>query len=77
MRKLTRGSPSVLVKREMEPGSDVVSWTVFLLQLFLTVGSGDTVSVTLFPTTVERASCKVHTLLCTGWLPTTLIISDG
>ena len=29
--------------------------------------------VTLLPTTVEIASCKVHTLLCTGWLPTTLI----
>ena len=42
-----------------------------LLLLFSTVGSVDT--VTLFPTTAEGASCKVHQLLCTGWLPTTLI----
>ena len=42
-----------------------------LLQLFSTVGSMDT--VTLFPTTAEGASCKVHQLLCIGWLPTTII----
>ena len=29
VRKLTRGSPSVLVNREVVPGSGVVSWTVF------------------------------------------------
>ena len=33
----------------------------------------DTIFVTLFPTTVERASCKVHKLLCTGWLSITII----
>ena len=30
-------------------------------------------AVTLFHTTVERASCKVHRLLCICWFPTTLL----
>ena len=37
------------------------------LQLFSTAGSTDIVFVTLFPTTVERASCEVHNVLCIGW----------
>ena len=43
------------------------------LQLFSADGSVDTAFVTLFPTTYERASCQLHTLLCTGWLRATLI----
>ena len=35
----------------------------------------NTAFVTLFPTTVKRASCKVRELLCPGWLPTTISIS--
>ena len=34
--------------------------------------SVDTVSVTLFPTTVERTSLQQHKLLCSGELPTAL-----
>ena len=44
-----------------------------LLQWFSTAGSLDTAFVTLSLTAVERASCKVHKLLCNGWLPITLI----
>ena len=44
-----------------------VSWMIFLLQLFSTVASPDTVCVTLFPTTDEIASCKGQQLFCTGW----------
>lgn len=40
------------------PSADPVG-TVFVTLLFLAFA--------------ERASCKVHKLLCTGWLPTTLI----
>ena len=29
--------------------------------------------MTLFPTTVQRASCRVRKLICTGELPTTVI----
>ena len=29
--------------------------------------------MTLFPTTVERASCATHRLPCPGWLLTTLV----
>ena len=29
--------------------------------------------VTLFPATTERAGCRVHSLRCTAWLPTTLL----
>ena len=45
-----------------------------LLQSLSADGSVDTVFVmTSFPTAVERASCKVHKLLCIGCLdPTTL-----
>ena len=59
--------------REVELGSHVVSWTVFCFSLFSAMGSPDTVFVTLFPTIVERSSPKAHKLICTGWLPTTLI----
>ena len=44
-----------------------------LLQWFSTAGSLDTAFVTLSLTAVERASYKVHRLLCPGWLPITLI----
>ena len=30
-------------------------------------------AVTLVPATTERAGCSVHNLLCTAWLPTTLL----
>ena len=30
-------------------------------------------AVTLVPSTTERAGCSVHSLLCTAWLPTTLL----
>ena len=39
-----------------------------LLQLFSTDVSVGAVFVTAFPTTAERASCKAHKSLCTGWL---------
>ena len=44
-----------------------------LLQLLSTAGSPDT--ATFFPTTVERADCKVHKLLCTGWLHATSAVA--
>ena len=50
------------VDREVEPGSR----SCLAAESFPTVVSEDT--VTLFPTTVERASCMVHKLLCTGEL---------
>ena len=50
-----------------------VSWMVFCFSSSQTVGYMDTVFVTSFPATAERASYEVHRLLCIGELPTALI----
>ena len=55
-----RSTETMQVNSEVESGFHGLSWTVFCFRLFSTVGSVDTVSVTLFPTTVGRASCIVH-----------------
>ena len=60
------------MNREVELSSRAVRWTVvcfsYSQQLVLW-----TVFLTLFPSTVERASCRAHELLYTGEFPTTLI----
>ena len=61
------------MNKKVEPGSHVVIYISLLLQLFSAAGSEDTVFVTLFPTTVDRASCTTHRLPCPCWLFTTLM----
>ena len=51
--------PRSCLNRDVELDSRGASWVVFCFKLFSTVVSVDTVSVTLFLTTVERASRKV------------------
>ena len=54
-----------------ETGLGSHSWTGYLAaELFSTVGFLNTVFVTLFRASVERASCGVHRLLGTAWSPT-------
>ena len=59
------------VNREVEPGGlSHIPLDNLLSLLFSAVGFVDPVLVTSLPTPVERASCKIHKLLCTGWVPT-------
>lgn len=51
--------------------SHFANWAVFWFSCSKTASSLDAVFVTLFSTT-ERENCRVHGLLCTVWLPTTL-----
>ena len=60
------------MNREVELGSHIISWTIFCFSRSQQLVLWTLVFVTLFPTSVERASCKVHGLLFTGWLPTTV-----
>ena len=55
----------------------VAGWIALLLSCSQQLASLDNVFVTLFSTSVERASCKVHMLHCTGEFPTILISATG
>jgi len=68
------------MKREVELGSH--SELDYLLLQIPTPGLSDSVFVTLFCTAVEKASCRVHKLLCNGGVPTyftfiVLVVADG
>ena len=43
------------------------SFSDSFIQSFSTAGTVNNVFATLFPTTVGRASCRVHKMLCTFW----------
>ena len=68
-------------KREMEVQGSQSELDCLLLQV-LTAGLSDSVFVALFCAAVERASCGVHKLLCSGGVPTSLtfivlVVADG
>ena len=68
-------------KREMEVQGSQSKLDCLLLQV-LTAGLSDSVFVALFCAAVERASCGVHKLLCSGGVPTSLtfivlVVADG
>jgi len=65
-------SPRSCANWEVDLGSHEASWMDDLcasLVLGSCCVSVDTAFVTLFPTTVEIASCKGNKLLYTGWFP--------
>ena len=66
--------PKRCVNREMDLGSHISELDSLLLQSVTAFGFVDNVFKTFFLTTAETASCRVRTLLRSGWLPSTVIL---